>query len=200
MISYCLEMRPQLRVKAKEQDKIQEQLVKNYDLLLMDEPSAFDLDYAQFINSVKTTLFFEAWINEDNEDYLLETYDIRPGEIRMKIEIADWLLYSSAELSKVSNFSNELIRELYKLRTRVKAGVKEELLVLLKLKGIGRVRARKLINNGLKDLGDLKKIDLTSLSQILGVTLAVDVKKQLGEEVKEIPKMTRKGQLSLNKF
>ncbi|MBS3127245.1 ATP-dependent DNA helicase, partial [Candidatus Woesearchaeota archaeon] len=76
----------------------------------------------------------------------------------------------------------------------------EELLPLLRLKGIGRVRARKLYTQGIKDLGDVKKIDLVSLSQILGRTVAEDVKKQVGEEVKEVPKGTRKGQLSIQKF
>ena len=200
MISDTLEMRPLLRVKAKEQDKIQEQLVKNYDKLLKKEPSAFDLEYGEFINSIKTTLFFDAWINETNEDFLLENYDIRPGEIRVKIEIADWLLYASSELARVCMMSANLTKEIHKLRIRVKNGVKEELLPLLKLKGVGRVRARKLVTNGMKDLGDLKKVDLTSLAQILGSKLAVDVYKQLGLELKEIPKGTRKGQLSLEKF
>ena len=66
MISHTLEMRPLLRIKSKEQDKIQEELVKNYEQLLKPEPSAFDLEYGEFMNSIKTTLFFEAWINEKN--------------------------------------------------------------------------------------------------------------------------------------
>ena len=200
MICHTLEMRPLLRVKAKEQDKIQEELVKNYDKLLKEEPSAFDLEYNEFINSIKTSLFFDAWINETNEDFLLENFDIRPGEIRVKIEIADWLLYASSELARVSMMAGGLTKEIHNLRIRVKNGVKEELLPLLKLKGVGRVRARKMVINGIKDLGDVKKTDLTSLAQMLGVKLAVDVHKQLGLEVREIPKGTRKGQLSLEKF
>ena len=200
MISNSLEMYPKLRVKVKEQDKIQESLVENYDLLLQEEPSAFDYEYDDFINSIKTTLFFEAWINEKEEDFLLEEFDVRPGEIRVKMEIANWLLYASHELAKLTNLDRLLIREISKLRIRIKNGVKEDLLPLLKLKGIGRIRSRKLVNNNLKDLGDLKKVDITSLSQILGPTIAVDIKKQLGEEIKEIPKGKRKGQLSLNKY
>ena len=200
MISHTLEMRPLLRVKSKDENFVQEQLVKNYDSLLEKEPSAFDIEYSDFINSIKTALFFEAWIDEKDEDFLLEKYDIRPGEIRVKIESADWLLYACEELAKISGLNREVIKELNKLRVRVKNGVKEDLLVLLKLKGVGRVRARKLVLNGIKDLGDLKKMDLTSLAQILGSKLAVDVYKQLGLEVKEVPKGTRKGQLSLKKF
>lgn len=200
MVSHTLEMRPLLRVKNKEQDTIQEQLVKNYDFLLKGEPSAFDLEYNEFVNSIKTALFFEAWISEKDEDFLLEKYGIRPGEIRVKIEIADWLLYAGEELAKISMINKNLIKELHKLRIRVKNGVKEDLLPLLKLKGIGRVRARKLVVNGLKDLRDLKGTDLMTLTQILGKAVAEDVRKQLGEEIKEIKKGTRKGQLSIKKF
>ena len=199
MISYTLEMRPLLRTKAKEQEYIEEELTKQYDLLLMEEPSSFDIDYPDFINSIKTTLFFEAWISEKNEDFLLEKFNIRPGEIRYKIENADWLLYACEELSKIMN-KNELTRELHKLRTRVKHGVREELLALLKFKGIGRVRARKLFTQNIKNVGDIKKTDITSLTQIVGKAVAINLKKQVGEEVKRIKPTKRTGQLSIQKF
>ncbi len=200
MISFTLEMRPLLRVKTKEMEKVQEGLVKNVDNLLMEEPTSFSLDYDDFINSIKTTMFFSEWIDEKDEDFLLENYDIRPGEIRYKLDAADWLLYACDELDKVSNLDKELQKEISKLRVRVKNGVREDLLPLLKLKGVGRVRGRKLFSNGYRDLVSLKKVDLTSLSQILGVAIAKSVKEQLGEEVKEVPKGTRKGQLSLEKY
>lgn len=199
MVSQTLEMRPLLKVKSKEQEEILEELSKNSDLFLIPEPASFDLEYPEFLDSVKTALFFEAWINEKEEDFLLDKYGIRPGEIRVKLESADWLLYASEELAKINNLK-EVTQELAKLRLRIKDGVKEELLVLLKLKNIGRIRARKLFSNGIKNVGDLKKADLTSLSQMLGKKIAEDVKKQVGEEVKEIPQGTRKGQLSLLKY
>ncbi len=198
MVSHTLEMRPLLRMKSKD-SFVQEELTQRFSELLEKEPSAFDLEYDEFLNSIKTTLFFEDWVNEKDEDFLLEKYGIRPGEIRYKLDAADWLLYATEEMAKILGY-REVVREIHKLRIRVKNGVKEELLPLLKLKGVGRIRARKMVINGLRDLGDLKKIDLTSLSQILGKALATSVKKQLGEDVVVIPKGTRKGQLSLNKF
>jgi len=199
MISHTLELRPLLSIKKKDENTIQEELNKKYEQLLEKEPSVFDPEYEEFMNSIKTALFFEEWIDEKDEDYLLEKYDIRPGEIRVKLEIADWLLYGSEELAHLQN-NKEAVREIKRLRLRLEYGVKEELLALLKLKGIGRIRARKLYSHGLKDIGDIKKTDQTSLSQILGKALAEDIKKQVGEEIKEIPKGTRKGQLSINKF
>ncbi len=199
MICHTLEIRPLLRIKSKEQEKIMEEYVKRADLLLEEEPAAFDLEYDEFMNSIKTALFLEAWTEEKDEDFLLEEYDVRPGEIRVKMETADWLLYGAEELARIEG-KNEIVRELAKLRIRVQDGVKEELLPLLKLKGIGRVRARKLFSQGIKDLGDIKKADLTSLGQILGKAIGEDVKKQVGEEVKEVPAGKRKGQMSLGKY
>ena len=199
MIAHTLEMRPLLRTKKKEQDLVQEELVKRYGQLLLPEPSVDDLDYDSFFNSIKTALFFEDWISEKDEDFLMEKYDVRPGEIRVKLEIADWLLYSAEELAGLLDY-REIVTELRKLRMRVKDGVKEELLPLLKLKGIGRVRGRKLYSNGIKDLGDVKKADLTTLSQILGRAIAQDVQQQVGEELKKVPDGRRSGQLSIRKY
>ena len=199
MVSHTLEMRPQLTIKVKDRDLIQEELNKRFDQLLEDEPSAFDDEYGEFMNSIKTSLFLGDWIDEKDEDFLMEKYDIRPGEIRAKLEKADWLLYAAEEIAKITQH-RIAIRELAKLRLRVQDGVREELLVLLRLKGIGRIRARRLYANGIKDLGDIKTVDVTTLGQILGKAIAEDVKKQVGEEVKEVPSGRKKGQLGLGKF
>ncbi len=198
-ISHTLEMYPPLRIKASEHDEVQERLVERYNQLLESEPDSYDVDYSDFMNSIKTALFFEEWIDEKDEDYLLEKFGIRPGEIYGKLDTADWLLYSASELARLMQF-HPLLSELNKLRVRVKNGVREELLTLLKLKGIGRKRARKLFNNGLKHLGELKAVDVNVLGQIIGKAVAIDVKKQLGEEVKEVSDRKRKGQMGLGKY
>jgi len=202
LVSHTLELRPLLRVKSKEEEEIQEKLTQNYDQLLEKEPPVFDPEYDEFINSIKTTLFLEEWINEADEDYLLEKYDIRPGEIKVKLDLVDWLLYACEELGKVVQLERPLLTEMAKLRIKVKYGVKEELLTLLKLRNVGRIRARKLVLNGIRDLGEIKKTDLTTLSQILGSkVLAEDLKRQVGEEVPtEISSGKRKGQMSLGKY
>src|SRR3989338_5384758 len=115
MICHTLEMRPLLSVKKKESDSIQEELTKRYDLLLEKEPNPYEMDYDDFINSIKTALFFEAWINEHDEEYLLEKFDIRQGEIHAKKETADWLLYASEEMASALTLRGAQ-KELHKLR------------------------------------------------------------------------------------
>ncbi|MBN2112129.1 hypothetical protein JW707_03445 [Candidatus Woesearchaeota archaeon] len=203
VISATLEMRPRLSVRVKEFELIQEKSAEYEAYLLENEPSVYEPEYEDYLESIKTALMFNDWAEEKTEEDLLEEYNIRPGEIRVKLGIGDWLLYCSEEIARILNFK-DLIKEIRKARFRLKYGVKEELLPLLKLENVGRVRARALFRNRIKTIGDVRKAQLAELSKILGPKVAVKVKEQLGEKVNreeiEIPKGRRKGQLSLEKF
>jgi len=199
IISHTLEMRPLLRVSIREEEKMQQELIRFYDFLLEEEPSIYEPEYADFANSIKTALMMHEWIEEKDEEYLLENYNARPGEIRGKLEIADWLLYANSEISRILHYQH-LNKEIVKLRIRLKHGVKEELLPLIKLQDIGRVRARRLFWNNIKDIRDIKNADLTKLTQLLGKSVALSVKKQVGEEIKSVPEGKRKGQVSLERY
>lgn len=203
MISCALELRPKLNVRTKEVDDIMQKLVQFEGSLIVLEPSQYEPEYDNYINSFKTSLFFQDWIDEMDEEYLLEKYDIRPGEIKVKLDIADWLIYSAAEMCKLLKYQN-MLAELNKLRIRLKYGTKEELLALLKLENIGRVRARKLYIHGIKDIGDVKKANIVTLAQLIGKNVAINIKEQVGEKVKkediEIKENKRKGQISLMDF
>ena len=54
-------------------------------------------------------------------------------------------------------------------------------------------------DNKIKDLGAVKDVDMTTLTQLLGPKIAVSVKKQVGITVDKIPvkENKRKGQISL---
>ena len=201
MTAHTIEMRPLLRARVKEIEEIEEKLVEYSNNLLEDEPAMFDYEYSEFINSIKTALFFKDWIEEKDEEFLLEQYNIRPGEIRVKLDNANWLLYAAEELSRILKMQG-IIKDIVKLRLRIRYGVKEELLTLLKLKNIGRVRARKLYFNKIKTIGDVKKAELGTLVQILGKKVALDVKEQVGQSFKNIKvkENKRKGQISLNDY
>ncbi|MFC1697708.1 hypothetical protein ACFL1H_05220, partial [Nanoarchaeota archaeon] len=149
------------------------------------------LEYLQFFYLILLQIF------------LLENYDIRPGEIHVKLNLARWLIYASEELCRILKMM-DLIKDLRKLRFRIKNGVKEELLPLLKLEGIGRVRARKLFANNIKDVGAIKKANITILVHLLGKKMAISVKEQVGIKLKkediQIKPTKRKGQMSLGKY
>ncbi len=177
----ALEMRPLLKVKTKEYEMIQEGLATYSTALLEQEPSMFDIEYEEYLSSLKTALMLHDWMEEKDEEYLLKHYDCRPGETRAKIELADWLLYACQELCKMMQFM-PIIKEISKVRFRLKYGAKEELLPLLRLKEVGRVRARKLFNSGIKTLTDVRNAETVMLARIVGVQIANKIKQQVGHE------------------
>jgi helicase len=73
----------------------------------------------------------------------------------------------------------DILKDIRKTRIRVKHGVREELLPLVRLKGIGRVRARMLFSANLKTLEDLRKVPQASLERIIGPRVAKQIKEQL---------------------
>jgi helicase len=180
-VSNTLEMRPLLRVKQKEYDDIQGKYALLEPNLLEHEPSMFEPEYDDWLASVKTALMLEDWIDEKDEEWIMERYDSRPGETRAKIDNADWLLYSCNELARLMQYQ-PLLKEIMKVRLRLKYGVKEELLPLIRLEGIGRVRARKLHRAGIKDLGDIRKVSIEKLAEIIGVAVAKSIKQQVSAE------------------
>lgn len=54
------------------------------------------------------------------------------------------------------------------MELRTKHGIKKELLPLIKLRGIGRVRARRLFNNGIGSIEALREAGSEKVGKILG--------------------------------
>ncbi|MFQ5620348.1 MAG: helicase-related protein [Candidatus Nanoarchaeia archaeon] len=199
LICNSYEMYPPLRVKNKEWDLLQEELVKYHPYLLVEEPSVYEPEFEDYFNAFKTAMMLDDWCDEKKDGELLEKYNCRPGESRAKIERGYWLLFCAAEIARMIG-KKGLVKDINKTRFRLRNGVKEELLPLLKLEGIGRVRARTLFANRIKTLKNVKEAPIITLAQLIGGKLAASVKKQMGVEVKEIPKGRRKGQTSLSKY
>ena len=116
-------------------------------------PSVYSADYDFFLKEFKTALCLYDWINERDEDLICEKYGIAPGDLRRIVETAEWLMHSLRRIAE--HLSHTLASKALKLEMRLKYGVKEELLELVKLKNVGRKRARKLYNAGIKNLEDL---------------------------------------------
>ncbi|HLC84870.1 MAG TPA: helicase-related protein [Candidatus Nanoarchaeia archaeon] len=199
LVANTLEMRPLLSIKVKEWDILQEEALRYQPYVLENEPSVYEPDFEDYLQATKTALMFRDWIEEKDDVVLMETFDVRPGESRAKLGIADWLLGTLVELSQVLEL-RDLIKHINKTRIRIEHGIKEELIALIKLRGIGRVRARKLFNNKIKDLGDIRTASLTTLEQLIGKETAKKIKDQVESPEEPIPKGTRKGQLSMERF
>jgi helicase len=79
------------------------------------------------------------------------------------------------------NFS--CVTDINNLLVRVQNGCKEELLNLVSLKGIGRVRARALYYEGFKTVNDLRNVPIERIAKIktIGKAVAINIKQQIGE-------------------
>ena len=83
MACSTLELRPLNSVRVKEVEFIEAELGELSDKLIVYEPSIFEPEYDDFLKSMKTTLALVNWMNEKNEDDILEEFNIAPGELHV---------------------------------------------------------------------------------------------------------------------
>lgn len=120
------------------------------------------------------------WVEETGDKSLSDKMGVEPGDMHRMVEMGEWLAYSLYEVAKLLR-REDLLAELYNLRTRIRYGVKQELLSLVALEGIGRVRARALYAAGLTDIGKIAKAPQAKLAGIpkIGPAVAEKLKDQL---------------------
>ncbi len=203
LVANTLELRPLFNVRQGEIDMLDKTLVAIEKDLFVPGPSIYSAEYEEFLQTVKTATVLRDWIEEMGEDNILEGYNVAPGELHAKRDRADWILHSLSELVKLRGMP-ALVNELEKLRVRLEHGAKEELLALLRLKGVGRVRGRALYKNGIRTLDDLRTAEVSALRALVGNALAIDLKDQVGIKVApedvQVKSNKRKGQIALGDY
>lgn len=172
-----------LNVGKKDTESIDDFLIHHEDELLFTPDNWPDLDdYFEYISTLKSTSMLLAWIEEEREETICDQFSIGPGDVFRHIESMQWLLYATTHIAEYLN-KRSLSFPLEALRTRIRYGIKEELLDLAKLKGVGRIRARSLFEKGYRKVNDLKYISADELGSIklIGKTLAKDILVQAGK-------------------
>ncbi len=154
---------------------------------LIDLPDNWEFpeDYANFLSEVKTARLLIDWMSERSEKDLTDDYGVGMGDVHRYVRGAEWLAYSASEIAKVIN-KGQHIPFLHNLRSQLKHGVKEDILELVSLRGIGRVRGRMLNSHGMKTVADLYHVPIEELARIptIGNAIAESIKRQLGVQVK----------------
>ena len=183
MVCHTPDMGPVLRPSTKELDSVAVFLEEHRDEFTVPVPDEWEdrIAYEQFLGEVKTAMVLKAWIEEASEDEIIEKYRVQPGDLYRTIESAKWLLYATHELAVL--FGNKEIPPLAsELMERVEKGVKKELLPIVRLEGVGRVRGRILYNAGYKTIEDLKHAQIEDLMNLplIGPKLAKKIKEQVG--------------------
>jgi helicase len=167
--------------------------------MLIESPDDLG-NYEFFLSEIKTAKLIDDWLTEVHENDIAEAFGVGPGDIRNKIDIAEWLVHAAGRLSEL--FCKQAVDELSELRSRVRYGIRPELLELVKLKGIGRVRARMLYDRGYKTLEDLRNASYDRLKQIpsVGEAVARSIKDQLGQRERGMPEEVEDAQTSLKDY
>jgi len=156
---------------------------------LIPSPSRVEADYDDWLASYVYAMILMDWINETPEDVIIRKYSIGPGDLFNIKETATWIVSSLAKIESVLG-DRTMHKHLQKLSTRLEEGVREDALELTQVENIGRVRARILIENGIKSIKDLAEAPLEKLSSLprFGPRIAYSVKewlKKKGYVVKE---------------
>ena len=125
------------------------------DELLGAAPSEFSpAEWEDWLAALKTAKLLEDWADEVDEDRIAERYGVGPGDIRGKVETAEWLLHAAERLAgELDLGSAARVRE---ARVRVEHGVRADLLELVGVRHIGRKRARRLYEAGFESREDLR--------------------------------------------
>ena len=142
-----------------------------------------DLEAA--MSYAKTAFLIEDWIGEVAMDQLEERYGVGPGDIRMRLDNGAWMLHAMTELART--FRPEWQGHLRDLGLRLRHGIAQELLPLVQLRGVGRVRARTLFRAGFKRPADLRNVPALTLERLpgFGPSLVADILRQVGAPATE---------------
>jgi helicase len=138
--------------------RAQEELVESYSAsgLLPDN----ELEYifsdpkVDWVRGAVIGMVLRDWIDEVPERRILESYGIEAGDLRVIKETGEWLTYATAVIAQTLSMQDHA-STLFKLLERVKHGVREDALELVKIRYVGRVRARIMISHGIKSVSDV---------------------------------------------
>jgi helicase len=187
MMAHMPDMFPKLHPYSSEVDALSTFVEEHRDEFMVEVPEEFEdkIAYDEFLAEIKIALVMDAWIKEITEDGIIEKFSVQPGDLYRLLSTAKWLLYASHEIGALFGYKN-MLKNLAELTDRVEKGVKMELLPLVRLEGIGRVRARILFNSGLRTVDELKTAPIEKLISLplIGPKVAKKIKEQVGGFIK----------------
>jgi len=135
------------------------------ELLVKPEEEGLTPELELFLASLKTATLLERWVDERPIVEITEEFGVGAGDLRSKVEDAAWLLFGLSRIA--GRFRRDLARSVDELELRVQYGVGPELLDLVRLRGIGRVRGRALFRAGFPDRESLRAAPVDRVASAL---------------------------------
>ncbi len=189
LISRTPDISPKLYPRRGEDEMLDLFAKEHQDEFMCETPEYYGdtngVTYEEFLAEIKCARVLYEWINETSEDGILEVHKVEPGDILRMVDTARWLLHATYQLAELFGHK-DLLAQAYELQIRCAKGVKAELVPLVELEGVGRVRARSLFSAGYRNLDDLKRASVTDLMNVplIGPSLAKKIKEQVGGLIK----------------
>ncbi len=177
LVSMTTNMRP-LYLRSNDYTWLSDLVMEHHAEFITIPLQSSSINYEWFLSQVKTACVMLDWINEKKEEDIVNKFGIGEGDIRALSETTLWLVHSMAELAAFKKLSSAI--KTHELENRVEYGASPELLELIQVRGIGRVRARKLYNAGIRDMEALRATDPGKVAKIIGTKIAIKVLKQIG--------------------
>jgi helicase len=192
---------PKLYVRNTDRPALDRMLETNEPDLWLAMPDD-DEDMEGYYRALKTAMLLGDWTDEMPDAKICERYSVGPGDIYGMVESINWLLHATRELSRMfAPGFNQAIRE---FEICMKNGIRRELLPLVKLRGIGRVRARRLFNNSITSPEAVLSAGIDTVTRIIGKGIAEQIFTQLERSGKssttQSGEETIKGQSTLFRF
>ena len=131
----------------------------------------------EYYRALKTAMLLTDWTDELPDAKICERYGVGLGDIYGMVESINWLLHATAELSRMFAVRFHLWVREYQIC--MKNGIRRELLPLVKLRGIGRVRARRLFNNNITTPEEVLTAGMETVTRIIGRGIAEQIFSQL---------------------
>ncbi len=130
------------------------------------------VDYDKYIEALFLAHVMQSWVNEASEKEIEANYGVEPGILYQLLETTKWLSYSMTRISRALGIKSVWLR---KMEIRTQYGIKEELIPLIEIPGVGRARARKLYNNQIRSIKDIENAGENKIISILGEKIGKQV-------------------------
>jgi len=155
-------------------DRIQEALHGHERELLAE---AVDLEEER---RMKGVLVVQSWIEEDSLEMIEQGWSVQQGDLRGRVELLEWLLFAMRRiLSEDAGFAGidrnahkTLFKSIDEVHRRVRFGCKADILGLVAIRRVGRVRAREMANtlgvSSASDVSLLTERDRSRLADLRG--------------------------------
>jgi helicase len=167
---------PRLYVRNSDRPQLERMIGEHEDGLWLPLPPDED-DAENYFRAIKTAMLLSDWTDELPDARICERYTVGPGDVYGMVESVNWLLHATAELSRM--FAPAFSLRIREYETCMKNGIRRELLPLVRLRGIGRVRARRLFNNNITTPDAVLAAGIESVTKIIGRGIAEQIFAQL---------------------